>query len=68
MATGISRSVTPFLGVVAGIGVDLGTGLQLTAQAAGETHFLRLQEQEWREPETEIGFTLRGTLQLAKYF
>jgi hypothetical protein len=62
------HSITPFLGIVAGVGLDLGSGVQLTAQAGAETHFIRVQTQEWREPESEIGFALRSTLQLAKYF
>ncbi len=62
------QTVAPFLGIVAGVGVDLGAGVQLTAQAGAETHFMRVQTQEWREPESEVGFALRSTLQLAKYF
>ena len=50
------------------LSADLGAGIQLTAQVAGETHFLRVQTQQWREPESEVGFAVRSTLQLAKYF
>ena len=62
------RSLTPFLGIVAGVALELGAGVQLGAQAAAETHFLRVQTQDWREPRSEVGFALRSTLQLAKYF
>jgi hypothetical protein len=62
------RSLVPFLAVTAAAGFDLGAGFQLALHAAAETHFIPLQASAWEDPSTDVGFALRTTLQLAKYF
>lgn len=62
------HSLVPFLAVTAAAGFDLGAGFQLALHAAAETHFIPLQSTAWEGTSTEVGFALRTTLQLAKYF
>lgn len=62
------QSVSPFSAIVVGAGFDLGAGVQLGAQVAAETHFLRIQTKEWLEPSSRVGFAVRSTLQVAKHF
>jgi hypothetical protein len=61
-------SASPFFAVSAGVGRDLGGGFKLALDVAAETHFLRLQHRDWEAPRTTVGFALRPTLRLGKYF
>jgi hypothetical protein len=51
-----------------GADFDLGAGLYLQAECAGETHFLRMRDRQRDPVRGVVAFALRGSLGLGKRF
>lgn len=61
-------SLAPFVSLGAAFGMDFSEGFYASLDAAGETHFLKLQETSEEQPELAVGFAVRSALTVGRRF